>query len=286
MPARRPPSAQLRRLAAELRGLRGQARLSREQVEAATAISTETLYRIESAQQRPQARTLRGLLDLYGAAEAKRAELTALAKEAEKPHWLQPYQADLPGRYGAYISFEAEARSLRNYESLFIPGLLQTREYAHAVVSGGQSSATPESILQRVNARMERQKLLTAGRQPLDLWAVIDEAALRREVGGSDVMTAQVRHLIETMKLPNVTLQVIPFTAGAHPGMPGSFVHLEFRDPLDPELVYIDTMAGDLFVESADDIERYRKMFDVLRAVAVSPDETERLLVSASRKGG
>jgi hypothetical protein len=173
---------------------------------------------------------------------------------------------------------------VRNYESLFIPGLLQTEAYARAVIPGVQPSITKDQIDQRVQARIERQQLLDRD-DPLELWAVLDEAAIRRLVGGREIMHAQITHLTQAARRPNVTIQVIPFEAGAHPGMPGSFVHMDFKDPLDPELVYIDTMAGDLFLEADADLRRYRSMFDHLRA---SASETGSLLtsVAASMKGG
>jgi transcriptional regulator with XRE-family HTH domain len=283
----KPPTVRLRRLAAELRRLRSAAQLSREHVEEQTGINEGTLYRIETARARPQRRTLMTLLDLYGAEDSLRKDLLAISRSADDQGWLRPYHSALPEEYTAYISFEAEARSVRNYESLFIPGLLQTEDYARAVITGVLPGAAPDQVAQRVQARMERQQLLDrAG--PLELWAVIDEAAIRRLTGGRDIMHAQVTHLADAAARPNITIQVIPFEAGAHPGMPGSFVHMDFKDPLDPELVYIDTMAGDLFLEADADLRRYRSMFDHLRATALSATQTSDLLASAAAtmKGG
>ena len=289
MPTKRakPPTVRLRRLAAELRRLRSAAQLSRENVEEQTGINEGTLYRLETARARPQRRTLMALLDLYGADASLRSDLLAIAQGADDQGWLRPYHSALPEEYTAYISFEAEARSVRNYESLFIPGLLQTEDYARAVIPGVQPSIPKDQIDQRVQARMERQQLLDR-HDPLELWAVIDEAAIRRLVGGRKIMHAQIAHLTDVAAKPNVTIQVIPFEAGAHPGMPGSFVHMDFKDPLDPELVYIDTMAGDLFLEADADLRRYRSMFDHLRATALNASETGNLLasVAASMKGG
>jgi transcriptional regulator with XRE-family HTH domain len=283
----KPPTVRLRRLAAELRRLRAAAHLSRENVEEQTGVNEGTLYRLETARARPQRRTLVALLDLYGADPSLRSDLLAIAQDADNQGWLRPYHSALPEEYTAYISFEAEARFVRNYESLFIPGLLQTEDYARAVITGTLPGATKTEADERVQARMERQQLLDRD-DPLELWAVIDEAAIRRLVGGRQIMHDQVTHLTDAAEKPNVTIQVIPFEAGAHPGMPGSFVHMDFKDPLDPELVYIDTMAGDLFLETDADLRRYRSMFDHLRAAALSPAETSSLLTSAaaSMKGG
>ena len=276
----KPPTVRLRRLAAELRNLRSGAELSREDVEERTGINEATLYRLETARARPQRRTLVTLLDLYDVNQAARSDLLAIARGADSQGWLQSYHSELPEDYTTYIAFEAEARTLRNYESLYIPGLLQTEDYARAVVVGGLPMADPAQVEQTVQARIERQALL-AREQPLELWAIIDEAAIRREVGGPDVMRAQLTQILDAAQKPNVTFQMIPYDKGAHPGMSGSFVHMAFEDPLDPELVYIDTLAGDLFLEAEPDIRRYRSMFEHLQAIAMSPRETTAALTAA-----
>lgn len=171
-----------------------------------------------------------------------------LLKESAQRGWMQPYRSELPEVYLDYIGFEDEARSISNYESLFVPGLLQTEEYARAVIRGTVPHVSPEQLENGVLARMERQALLTRENPPR-LWAIMDEAAARRQVGGPQVMAAQRGRLGAIAALPHVTLQVIPFTAGAHPGMPGSFIVLDFADPADQSIVYIDSMAGDLFLE-------------------------------------
>jgi transcriptional regulator with XRE-family HTH domain len=286
-PRSRPPTVRLRRLAAELRRLRSEAGLSREQVENETGVNEGTLYRIETARARPQRRTLTALLDLYGADDAVKADLLEVARSSGGQGWARPYDWQLPGEYAAYISFEAEARAVHNYESLFIPGLLQTPDYGRAMVQGVLPAATAEQVDQRVQARAERQKLLES-ENPLELWAVMDEAAIRRQVGGPQIMAAQLDHLTQAAKRPNITVQVITFGSGAHPGMPGPFAHMEFRHDLGPDLVYIDTPAGDIFLETDDDVRRYRSMFDHLRAIALSPADTTRLItaISSSLKDG
>ena len=273
----KPPTVRLRRLAATLRRLRENAGLSREDVQEQTEVNEGTLYRLETARSRPQPRTLKTLLSLYGVSESVRAELLDLAKNADAQGWLRAYQAELPEEYAAYISFEHEARSVRNYESLFIPGLLQTEDYALAVVQGTLPMATPEEVENRVQARMERQERLT-GESPLEVWAILDEAAIRRQVGGPKVIRAELEHLLTAARKPNITVQVIPYDAGAHPGMPGSYVYMEFTDPADPDLVYVDTLAGDLFLETDDDLRLYSSMFDHLRAMALSPAKTTALI--------
>jgi len=273
----KPPTVRLRRLAAALRRLRADSGLTREEVEEQTGVNPGTLYRLESARSRPQKRTLIALLNLYGVSETGRAELLDLSKNADSQGWLRPYQAELPEEYAAYINFENEARAVRNYESLYIPGLLQTADYARAASHGSAPTATTEEVENRVRARMERQERL-AGDSGLEFWAIADEAAIRRQVGGPKIMHGQLEHLLDAAKQPNITLQVIPYDVGAHPGMPGSFIYLEFADPADPDLVYVDTLAGDLFLESDDDLRLYSSMFDHLRAIALSPSKTKGLI--------
>lgn len=276
-------------MAAELRRLRTAADMSREEVSDQTGINSVTLYRIETAKAKPQKRTLVALLDLYGVDQGQRDYLLALLKDAGVRGWLRPYHSELPEEYTAYISFESEAQSVRNYESLFLPGLLQTEDYARAVIGGVLPAATDEQVEDRVRARMERQPLLTKD-EPLKFWAVVDEAALRRVVGGPTVMRQQLEHLAMVASAPNITLQVIRFGAGAHPGMPGQFILLDFADPMDTDLIYIDSMAGDLFLESEADISRYRSIFDNLVAVALSPNDSVSLITELAtdlkEKGG
>jgi transcriptional regulator with XRE-family HTH domain len=276
-PRRQAPTVRLRRLAAELRRLRKVADLTRDDVSEHTGINNATLYRIETARARPQMRTLTSLLHLYEVDQEQRGYLTALCRDATTQGWLRPYHSELPEEYTAYISFEDEAQSARNYESLFMPGLLQTEDYARAVIRGVLPSATDDEVEDRVRARTERQGVLTKT-APLKLWAVVDEAALRRVVGGRDVMCGQLDHLAKTVKAPNITLQVISFEAGAHPGMPGQFIVLDFADPMDTDLIYIDSMAGDLFLESDAEIARCRAVFDHLVAVALSPNDSAALV--------
>ncbi|MGW2368767.1 helix-turn-helix domain-containing protein [Streptomyces sp. NPDC001667] len=284
MPTKRQmPTVRLRRLAAELRRLRTGMQLTREDVTAQTGINTATLYRIETARVRPQQRTLIALLNLYGVPEPQHGEIQALSQGASNQGWLRPYHSELPEEYTAYISFEAEARAVRNYESLFVPGLLQTEDYARAVIKGVLPMASTREIEQRVQARIERQGVLTKS-DPLHLWAIMDEASLRRMVGGPEVMHEQIRRLTAAIAEPHMMLQVIPFNAGAHAGMPGSFVLMSFPEVEDPEIIYIDSMAGDLFLEAEADVRRYGAIFDNLRAVALSPDDTSRLLASLANE--
>lgn len=286
MPKPRPtPTVRLRRLAAEIRRLREAAGLTQEEVAERTGKDRSTLYRLESAQQRPQRATLIQLLDLYGASQEQRTELLTVLREAGQLGWMQPLRADLPPVYSDYIGFESEARSISNYESLYIPGLLQTEEYARAVIRGTLPYASTEEVETRVSARLERQAQLS-GDDPLQLWAIMDEAAVRRIVGGRPVMREQLVRLHEAAALPNVTVQVVPYEAGAHPGMPGAFIVLEFPDPVDQSLVYTESLAGGLFLEDDLEIRRYILLFDHLRAAAMRPGQTLTLLAEIAEELG
>jgi transcriptional regulator with XRE-family HTH domain len=271
------PTVRLRRLAAELRALRESAGLTREDVADRTGINTVTLYRVENARARPQARTLMTLLDLYEVAGERKAELRAILRDARQRGWLQAYESMLPQPYTTYIGFEAEAASIWNYETLFVPGLLQTEDYARAVTRAGIPGGTDDEIGQRVEIRMHRQQVLE-GDNPPGLWVIMDEAAIRRQVGGSAVMRAQLDRLVHAAALPHITLQIIPFSAGAHAGMLGSFVLMQFEDESVTDVIYLDSMAGTLFLESGAELRRYRLAFEYLRADALSPDGSRVLL--------
>lgn len=276
-----PPTVRLRRLAAELKAFRTEAKLTREQVQEQTGVNQGTLWRIEKGQAKPHNGTLETLFDLYGVVESRRLELIELTRGARDPGWLRQYKDVVPQGYAAYISFESEAKAAHNYESLFVPGLLQTEEYARATLLDGLPMDT-ETIERNVQTRMERQVVLTRkreGRDPLEFWAVVDEAALRRDVGGRTVMRAQLGRLLEMSERPNITLQVIPFDKGAYPGMTGAFVRLNFG-AVAPDIIYVESLAGDIFLESEAEIDRYGLVFDHLRARALSPRDSSTLIAT------
>jgi transcriptional regulator with XRE-family HTH domain len=285
VPPRKPtPTLRLRRLAAELRRLRADAGLTREEVSSRTGINEATLYRLEVAKARPQARTLIALLDLYGVTEPnQRTQLQALAKQSDERSWLQSFPPELPEAYATYIAFEGEASTLLNYECLYVPGLLQTEAYARAALSRGMPTATKDEIARQLEARMSRQAVLTR-EPPLRLWAIVDEAALHRPVGGTNVMADQLQRLTESADLPQVTLQALPYAVGGHPGMPGSFAILQFADDGAGDVVYIETQASTLFLESSLDLARFTGIFEHLRALALPPDESVELIRGVIRE--
>ncbi|WP_034488254.1 helix-turn-helix domain-containing protein [Actinomadura oligospora] len=283
MPSRKPVlTIRLRRLAAELRRLRKDAGLTRDEVTRHTALNPATLWRIETAKTRPQARTLKTLLDLYGAPEDQRDELTVLLRESAQRGWAHTIGSELPERYAAYIEFECSASRISNFECAFVPGLLQTEEYARATIGGCRPGMTEDEVDHRVEARIRRQELLTAD-GPLELRAILDEAALRRRVGGTGTMARQAEHLLLAAELHNVTLQVVPFDAGAHPGMMGSFVVMDFPADVGVRVAYLDGQVGDFFLEEEADVQRYSLAFEHLRTAALSPRASTALIAEVAR---
>lgn len=257
----------------ELRQLRAAAGKSREEVAEETDINRATLYRIEKAQTKPQVRTLRALLEFYKVPAPRCAELLTILKSVNQQGWLQT-TADLPSKYATYIQFEAEASAVINYEACFVPGLLQTEEYARAAITGSGPEIPPEEIEGRVAVRMERQ---TQHNPMAPIHAVIDEAVLHRQIGGPRVMKEQLQRLLRINSEPGRTLQVIPYGAGAHAGMHGAFVILKFTEE-DPDVIYVEGHGTDLFLESEADLKRYNRIFDHLKSVAAAPGETEAIV--------
>jgi transcriptional regulator with XRE-family HTH domain len=278
----RTTTVRMRRLAAELRGLRATAGLSREDVVERTGVNAATLYRIEHGRVRPQARTLQALLQTYGVDTAVATQLLALSRESGQRSPLQAYATDLSETYKTYIGFEDEARTIRNYESLSLPALLQTRHYAHAVIAAALPGANRDEVERRVEVTLARQAVLTRA-EPVMLWAIVDEAALHRQVGGKAVMDDQLRYLTNAMANPAVTLQVISFAAGAHPGMPGSFTIVRFPGDQDPDVVYIGGTAGDQLIETEPEVAEYNRAFQHLRAVALGPADSGALIAGLAR---
>ncbi|WP_406231444.1 helix-turn-helix domain-containing protein [Nocardia sp. NBC_01009] len=276
-------TAGLRRLSVLLFDMREQSGLSKEEVSSKTGINITTLYRIETAQARPQRRTLMAMLDLYGVTEQQREDALELLSDALKPGMSRPYEASLTDVYAAYINFESEALSARHYQTSFIPGLLQTEQYAIAVIDTSMPKLEASALERRARARLDRAAVLTKT-DPLELWVVLDEAAIRRMVGGPEVMNGQLMRLLEEIKKKNVILQILPFGAGAHPGMAGSFTLLDFPNPADPELVYVEGIAGDELIEGHTEIRRFGVIFDQLRAMALSPRDSIALINEAAAK--
>lgn len=276
---RRSPTLRRRRLSAELRRLRQGCSLTALDVTERLSWAAGKLTRMERGEWvRPNPRDVQDLLDVYGVTdERQREQLMTWAREGRERGWWHPYRDMLSESYTTFIGLEAEASTERTFELAVIPGILQTADYTRALMLRGPAEISAKEIDHRVEIRMARQEILT-GDDPVRLWAVIDEAALRRSAGGEAVMRAQMEHLVEVANLPKVTIQVIPFSRGTHPGTKGPFTILEFPDREDPDAVYIENVAGELFVEEPVDVDRFRIAFERLTAVAESPEDTIRLV--------
>lgn len=267
------PTVRRRRLAAELRRLRERAQLTIEDVAEKLECSTSKISRIETEHVGVSPKDARELLKLYGVPDDQLEALVQLSKEARKKGWWHAYNEVFTG---AFVGLEAEASSLRAYQALLVPGLMQTQDYMRAVIRAARPDATAAQVDKRVKARLARQQLITEP-DPPSYWAVIDEAVLCRSVGGGEVMRAQLEWLAErATTLPHVTIQVLPFAAGAHAGMEGPFLILGFPEQADPDVVYVDNTTAGIYLEEPAEILRYTLMFDHLRAAAMSPDESVR----------
>ena len=236
--------------------------------------SPSKVSRIETGYTSATPRDVQNMLRVYGINGAESDVLVQIAREARQKGWWHAYSAVL---VGAYVGFEAAARSIRAYEQQVVPGLLQSAEYAFAMIRAARSSDTPFEIDRRVHVRMARQSLLTQD-DPIDLWVVLDEAVLSRPVGGDEVMRDQLVRLIAAAELPNVTLQVLPFAAGAHAAMDGTFAILDFPEVEDPDVVYAENATGGLFLEKSDELKKYGSIFDTIRATALTPEESTEMI--------
>jgi transcriptional regulator with XRE-family HTH domain len=265
------PTVRRRRLALELRRLREASGMTIEQVAKSLECSDSKISRIETARVRATPRDVRDLLALYGVTGTRQEGLIQLAREARHSGWWHQAYGDLPVR--ALVGLEDAAASISYYVQQLIPGLLQTEDYARAVLRAIRLDLGPDEVERRVGLRMARQSLLTRD-EPPELWAVIDEAVLRRVVGGQEVMRQQLKRLAEAAARPNVTLQVLPFAAGEHAGMDGPFTILGFPDPADPDVVYLEHTTSDLYLEDPEATARYVRLFDHLRAESLGPDDS------------
>lgn len=274
MNARRSPTIRRRRLGAELRRHREAAGVTIDVVAERLGFSPSKVSRIETGHNSATPRDVAELLSFYRVETREAEELVQIAREARQKGWWHPYSAVL---VGAYVGLEAAARGIRAYEQQVIPGLLQSEEYALAMIRAARSSDTPREIDRRVHVRLARQSLLIQD-DAIDLHVVLDEAVLSRPVGGDDVMRDQLSRLVEAQQLPNVKLQLLPFTAGAHAAMDGSFAILDFPDQGDADVVYAENATGGLFLEKEEELRKYHSIFDDLSSTALGPEETTRMI--------
>jgi transcriptional regulator with XRE-family HTH domain len=271
------PTLRRRRLGTELKKCRELAGLTQEQVSRNFEWHAAKVTRIETARVAVTPRDVKDLLTLYGVRdEDYREALMALARMSKERTWWTDYRDLL--RPGNFIGLEAEASVCRVWEPIVLPGLLQTQGYMRALMTAGRRSDAPESIDRRVDLRMKRQHRLTDDARPLTLYAIVDESALHRVIGGKSVMTEQMRRLLEVTQLPNVNLQILPFEAGEHSYLGGSAALLEFPEVAYSGVVYLEGLAGDYYEEQPTEVGRYRQEFDRLSEKALDQNSSADLI--------
>jgi transcriptional regulator with XRE-family HTH domain len=272
------PTVRRMLVGARLRRLRTDLGLSRDQAAQVIRASEWKIHRLENGQVGFKDRDILDLLHLYEVTDPEEvAEFLTLAREANAPGWWQHYGDVLPAWFRTYVDLESAASLIRTYEGQFIPGLLQTDDYMRAVVQGAHLEDGGEEVGRRVRLRMARQMLLTR-EDPPRLGAVIDEAALRRPVGGREVMRGQLERLIEATKLANVTLQILPFAAGAHSAMVGAFTVLRFPDRELPDVVYLEHLTSALYLDKRAEVERYLDVMELVCEKSLPPARTVEFL--------
>jgi transcriptional regulator with XRE-family HTH domain len=264
-------------LGAHLRRMREAQGVTREDAGYQIRASESKISRMELGRVGFKERDVTDLLKLYGVDEDETATLVALAIQANSPGWWHKYGDVLPDWFQVYVGLEEAASLIRLYEVQFVPGLLQTADYARAVVRLGQPGAAPEEIERRISLRMGRQELLTKPGGPR-LWAIVDEAALRRPIGGKEVMRAQLEQLILATEEPQVTLQVMPFRSGGHAAEAGAFTIMRFPEPDLPDVVYLEQLTSALYLDKRDDVEKYTEVMERLSVESESPERSVDIL--------
>jgi hypothetical protein len=278
------PTVRRRIVGAQLRRLREAAGVTRRAAGASIGVGESKLGRIEVGRVGLEENDVKQLLELYGIHdEDERGALLTLAREANRPGWLQAYSGAMPAWFRPYVDLEEAAQVIRTYEVQFIPGLLQTEEYARAIMSQGSTEVAPAEIARRVELRLRRQRILTAP-NPTRLWAVIDEAALWRPIGGSEVTRAQLRALLDSARLQNITVQVMPFRVGGHAGEAGAFTVLRFPEPELHDIAYVEQLTGAMYLERDDDMDHYGAAMERLCVQSASPEESVDLISKIIRE--
>ncbi|MBX9393343.1 helix-turn-helix transcriptional regulator [Streptomyces sp. TRM72054] len=265
-------------LSRRLLDLRERAGLKREEAARVLRVAPATIRRMETAEVALKIPYLQLLLKAYGVPDDEADAFVQLAEEANKPGWWQRFHDILPGWFSMHVSLEGAASLIRSYEPHFVPGLLQTEDYARGVLQSGAVGQTrPEDIERYVALRMQRQELLTRQDAPR-VWAVMDETVLRRPVGGPEVMRAQIDRLLDATKLPHVTLQVVPFATGPHPGTYGPFVLFRFAVPELPDMVYSEYLTGAVYLDARAEVATHLEVMDRMAAQAATAHRTKEIL--------
>ncbi|MCX5437943.1 MULTISPECIES: helix-turn-helix transcriptional regulator [unclassified Streptomyces] len=275
------PTVRRRRLGQELRRLRELKGMTAEEVAERLLVSQSKISRLENGRRSISQRDVRDLCGVYEVEDHRIVDsLMQMAKDSRQQGWWHSF-GDIP--YSVYIGLETDAASLRVYDPQVVPGLLQTRAYAETLITGALPETTPTDIDKRVQVRVRRQERIAAPDNPLRLWTVLDESALRRVVGSRAVMREQLEHLVEQSQLPHVTVQVIPFDMGAHPGLNGQYAILEFPDAADSSVVYIEGVTSDLYLEKANDVQKYSVMYEHLRAQALNVEQSRQFIAKIAQ---
>jgi transcriptional regulator with XRE-family HTH domain len=275
------PTVRRRRLGQELRRLRELKGMTAEEVAERLLVSQSKISRLENGRRSISQRDVRDLCGVYEVEDQRIVDsLMEMARDSRQQGWWHTF-GDIP--YSVYIGLETDAESLRVYEPQLVTGLLQTRAYAEALVQGALPETSTAEIEKRVQVRMRRQERITAENNPLRLWVVLDEAALRRVVGSKLVMREQLEHLIEMSQLPHVTVQVLPFEVGAHPGLNGQYAILEFTDAADSSVVYLEGVTSDLYLEKAQDVQKYAVMYEHLRAQSLNVEQSRQFIAERAK---
>lgn len=272
-------------LGKRLHDLREHAGLSYEEAGTALDVTHATVRRMEKAEVGLKIPYVEKLLTTYGVTDQQEIDsFLALAREANQPGWWHRFRDVLPDWFSAFISLESEANLIRAYEPHYVPGLLQTPDYASAVLRAGMPHASDEEIERAVALRTERQALLSRDPSPL-LWVVMDETVLRRPVGGPAVMRGQIARLIEaSATMPNVRLQILPFAAGPHPAMYGPFHIFRFPIPELPDVAYVESLIGGIYLDRANDVSAFLEALDRMCAQAAPPHTPTEALLDGLRK--
>jgi transcriptional regulator with XRE-family HTH domain len=271
--ADRSPTLRRRELASQLRDLRKQSGRTVEDVARELLCSPPKISRIETGVRPASLRDVRDLCAIYGVDDSLRDRLMSLAREAKQQGWWNKYEDIAIDRL---IGLEIEAAQVSSYESCVIPWMFQTKEYARAVIRGSLPQIDDHVLDERVAARITRQEIITR-ESPPHFWSLVDESSLRRRVGSNQIMRDQLKGMVDLAAIPNMTLQVVPFDLGAHPGLDNTFEFLEFQSG-QPPVVYLENMAGGLYLESASDVDRYKEALMHLRAGALDPESSVSLI--------
>ncbi|GDY32820.1 helix-turn-helix domain-containing protein [Gandjariella thermophila] len=277
------PTVRRRRLAGELRRLREARQMTCQQVGAELDWSKSKVSRMETGHVPLKITDVRAMLELYQVPPAEREALITLAKDAKQKGWWHAYGDAIPNWFETFVGLEAEAASIDNFEIDLLPGLLQTEDYARAMYQAARPTVAEEEVERLVRLRMARQERIT-GENPVRLWAIVDEAATRRVVGHAGLMRLQLEHLVEMGRLPHVTVQVLPFSAGAHPVVGTPFAILGFPEAVDPDVVYMESPTGSLYLEEATEVDWYRLAFDHLKSAALPDHESARFLAQVAKE--